>query len=101
MDGGAWWAAVCGITQSRTRLSAHMHVSREDNPLHVGAARVLEQQVNGSTSSSMSRLDRLSVCLSVCLSTTTHPPPGTLFATLILCLRVLLDLPQARLLYSF
>ena len=21
MDGGAWWAAVCGITKSRTRLS--------------------------------------------------------------------------------
>ena len=21
MDGGAWWAAVCGVTQSRTRQS--------------------------------------------------------------------------------
>ena len=21
MDGGAWWAAICGVTQSQTRLS--------------------------------------------------------------------------------
>ena len=22
MDGGTWWAAVCGVTQSQTRLSS-------------------------------------------------------------------------------
>ena len=27
MDGGAWWAAVCGVTQSQTQLHFHFHFS--------------------------------------------------------------------------
>ena len=27
MDGGAWWAAVHGVTKSRIRLSTHAHTS--------------------------------------------------------------------------
>ena len=29
MDGGAWWADVCGVTQSRTRLKRLSSSSRE------------------------------------------------------------------------
>ena len=35
MDGGAWWAAVCGVAKSRTRLSDftstfHFHVLEKE-----------------------------------------------------------------------
>ena len=35
MDGGAWWAAVHGVAQSRTRLSdfTFMHGGGNGNPL--------------------------------------------------------------------
>ena len=29
MDGGAWWAAVLGVTESQTRLSNHQSLSSE------------------------------------------------------------------------
>ena len=39
MDGGAWWAAVHGVAESRTRLSDftftfHFHVSEEEMATH-------------------------------------------------------------------
>ena len=39
MDGGAWWAAVCGVAQSQTRLSAftftfHFHVLEKEMATH-------------------------------------------------------------------
>ena len=39
MDGGAWWAAVCGVTKSQTRLSNftftfHFHAVEEDMATH-------------------------------------------------------------------
>ena len=34
MDGGAWWAAVHGVTQSRTRLK---RLSSSSSPLSTGA----------------------------------------------------------------
>ena len=34
-DGGAWWAAVYGVTQSRTRLK-WLSSSSSSNPLHAG-----------------------------------------------------------------
>jgi hypothetical protein len=30
-DGGAWWAAVCGVTQSRTQLSSSSSSSKQLN----------------------------------------------------------------------
>ena len=36
MDGGAWWAAVYGVAQSRTRLSARAHThTHTEHQLHV------------------------------------------------------------------
>ena len=39
MDGGAWWAAVYGVAQSRTRLSAftftfHFHTLEKEMATH-------------------------------------------------------------------
>ena len=39
MDGGAWWAAVCGVAESRTRLSNftftfHFHALEEEMATH-------------------------------------------------------------------
>ena len=39
MDGGAWWAAVYGVAQSRTRLSAftftfHFHALEKEMATH-------------------------------------------------------------------
>jgi hypothetical protein len=39
MDGGAWWAAVCGVSKSRTRLSSftftfHFHALEKEMPTH-------------------------------------------------------------------
>ena len=39
MDGGAWWAAVCGVAKSRTRLSAftftfHFHALGKEMATH-------------------------------------------------------------------
>ena len=39
MDGGAWWAAVCGVTKSRTRLSdftftLHFHALEKEMATH-------------------------------------------------------------------
>ena len=38
-DGGAWWAAVCGVTESRTRLSDfiftfHFHALEKEMATH-------------------------------------------------------------------
>ena len=33
MDRGAWQAAVCGATKSRTRMSTHAHAERHENRL--------------------------------------------------------------------
>ena len=35
-DGGAWWAAVCGVTQSRTRLMRLSSSSSKKRPWVVG-----------------------------------------------------------------
>ena len=35
-DGGAWWAAVYGVAQSRTRLKRHSSSSRVKNALNTG-----------------------------------------------------------------
>ena len=42
MDGGAWWAAVCGVTKSRTRLSDvtftfHFHSLEKEMATHCSA----------------------------------------------------------------
>ena len=39
VDGGAWWAAVCGVTKSRTRLSDfsftfHFHALEKEMATH-------------------------------------------------------------------
>ena len=39
MDGGAWWAAVCGVTKSQTRLSNftftfHFHALEKEMATH-------------------------------------------------------------------
>ena len=35
VDGGAWWAAVCGVAQSRTRSDvAHMRASEKEMAIH-------------------------------------------------------------------
>ena len=52
-DGGAWWAAICGVAQSRTRLKrlsssssnpAHMKVKRHSIRLNRGSIREAESQ---------------------------------------------------------
>ena len=50
-DGGAWWAAVHGVTQSRTRLSAftftfHLHALEEEMATH---SSVLAWKIPGTT----------------------------------------------------
>ena len=49
-DGGAWWAAVCGIAQSRTRLSDftfnfHFHALEKEMATH---SRVLAWRIPGT-----------------------------------------------------
>ena len=47
MDGGAWWAAIYGVTQSRTRvkqLSSNLFVVEEKPQSHQVAAPVLHSQ---------------------------------------------------------
>ena len=49
-DGGAWWAAVCGVAQSRTRLSDftftfHFHALEEEMATHT---RVLAWRIPGT-----------------------------------------------------
>ena len=44
MDGGAWWAAVCGVAKSRTRLSDftltfHFHALEKEMATHSSALR--------------------------------------------------------------
>ena len=47
-DGGAWWAAVCGVAQGRTRLkrlsssSGSLYGAKSDKVLMVQAHRALE-----------------------------------------------------------
>ena len=41
MDGGAWWAAVCGVAESRTQLSDftftfHFHALEKEMAAHSG-----------------------------------------------------------------
>ena len=50
MDGGAWWAAVHGVTESRTRLSDfpftfHLHALEKEMATH---SRVLPWRVPGT-----------------------------------------------------
>ena len=49
MDGGAWWAAVCGVAKSRTRLSDfsftfHFHALEKETATH---SSVLAQRMPG------------------------------------------------------
>ena len=34
MDGGAWWAAVHGVSQSRTQLHFHFHALEKEMATH-------------------------------------------------------------------
>ena len=50
MDGGAWWAAVHGVTRSRTRLSDfaftyHFHALEKEMATH---SRVLAWRISGT-----------------------------------------------------
>ena len=50
-DGGAWWAAIYGVTQSRTRLSDftstfHLHALEEEMATH---SSVLAWKIPGTT----------------------------------------------------
>ena len=50
MDGGAWWAAVCGVAKSRTRLSNftftfHFHVLEKEMATH---SNVLAWRIPGT-----------------------------------------------------
>jgi len=50
MDGGAWWAAVHGVTKSRTRLSDfsltfHFHALEKEMATH---SRVLTWRIPGT-----------------------------------------------------
>ena len=50
MDGGAWWAAVHGVTKSRTRLSDftfHFHALEEEMATH---SSVLAWRIPGTGS---------------------------------------------------
>ena len=49
MDGGAWWAAIYGVAQSQTRLSAftftfHFHALEKEMATH---SRVLAWRIPG------------------------------------------------------
>ena len=73
MDGGAWWAAVPGVTKSRTRLSGFTftHWRRKRNPLQCSC---LENPRDGGAwwaavygiTQSRTRLKRLSSSRAVC-----------------------------------
>ena len=52
MDGGAWWAAVHGVTKSRTRLSDftftfHIHALEKEMATHSSVLRPGESQGRG------------------------------------------------------
>ena len=38
-DRGAWWAAVCGVAQSRTRLKQLSSSSSSSDPIHKGSTQ--------------------------------------------------------------
>ena len=44
MDGGAWWAAVYGVAQSRTRLKRLSSSSSSSSTVFISDARVCDPQ---------------------------------------------------------
>ena len=67
LDGGAWWAAVHGVTKNRTRLSGftftfHFHALQEEMATHssVLAWRIPGMGEPGGVAQSRTRLKRLS-----------------------------------------
>ena len=60
-DGGAWWAAVCGIAQSRTRLSDSLSFffSKGILILYIIEKFYFEQMINFNSSRKYSQNDYL------------------------------------------
>ena len=54
LDGGAWWAAVCGIAQSRTWLKRLS--SSSSNPINCMAASLSQHEYEGETKTPQSSL---------------------------------------------
>ena len=86
IDGGAWWAAVHGVTRSRTRLSDftftfHFHALEKEMATHSSVLSCLENPRDGGASwaavygvvQSQTRLKRLS-------SSSSSSPPFSLFS---------------------
>ena len=58
MDGGAWWAAVCGVAQSQTRLK-RLSSSSSKSSLYILYLRPLQVYVLGEKKKSPPSLSRV------------------------------------------